>query len=92
MSQTPFTIKLGKFSKKNKKTINPLSLLLYVVKKHDYNSLNSLLLWYSLPQAENECYKLTSKNFSLRIIMVLKHLVNKLHEALTVRCLSHTSH
>ena len=41
MSQTPFIIKFGKLSKIKKKKLNPLSLLLAAVKKHDYKSLNS---------------------------------------------------
>ena len=92
MSQTPFTIKFGNSSKKNKKNNKPPvapakcgeEARLYITRLFPF-------LWYLLSKAENECYKPACRYITVSIIMTLKHLGKKLHEAITVRYLSHES-
>ena len=88
MSQTLFTIKLGKISRNNKPPVAPAKC---GEEARLYFTQLFPSLWYILSKAENECYKLASNYITVSIIMTLKHLGNKLHEAITVRYLSHES-
>ena len=92
MSQTPFTIKFGNFSnKKNKKQQTPCRFCYMWFRSSIIHHLTFPILWYLLSKAENECYKPACSYITVSIIMTLKHLVKKLHEAITVRYLSHES-